>query len=154
MDARCRVRPADARDLAAIAEIERVSFSDPWSPAQLASSLAVVATFLVAMLDGELAGYVIAQHAADQAEILNLGVAPAARRRGVGRALVRAAVARLRALAVRSIHLEVRESNRAAQQLYESERFVAVGRRRRYYRRPEEDAVVLRAVILSDGGDA
>src|SRR5262245_33917777 len=94
-DAHCRVRPADARDLSAIAAIERVAFSDPWSPTQLASSLAVVGTFLVAELDGEIAGYLIAQHAADEAEILNLGVATAARRRGVGRALVRAAVSRL-----------------------------------------------------------
>ena len=113
-----------------------------------------MSTFLVAARPDGVVGYVIAQHAADQAEILNLGVATAMRRAGVGRALVRAALARLGAIGVRSVHLEVRESNDAARRLYQSEGFAAVGRRAGYYRRPEEDAVVLRAVILSGEGDA
>jgi ribosomal protein S18 acetylase RimI-like enzyme len=52
--------------------------------------------------------------------------------------------------------LEVRASNAAARALYASAGFVAVGRRARYYRDPDEDAVVMRwradAVGLPDVG--
>ncbi len=111
--------------------------------------------FLVAVADGgDLAGYAVAHAAADEGEILNLGVAPAHRRRGVGRQLVRAMMEMLAALAVRAVYLEVRESNVAARELYERLGFQERGRRSRYYRRPVEDAILLRAAISAETGDA
>jgi ribosomal-protein-alanine N-acetyltransferase len=110
--------------------------------------------FLVAVADGQTAGYVLARHAADEAEILNLGVAPAARRRGVGRALVREGLAALAARGAVQVFLEVRDSNAAARALYAEFGFGEVGRRRGYYRRPVEDAIVLRAAISAAGGRA
>jgi len=92
-------------------------------------------------------GYVIAHHAVDEAEILNLGVSPGWRRVGIGRALINEVIALLRERGISSVFLEVRESNDAAQRLYESLGFTRVGRRRHYYRRPPEDAVVLKARI-------
>jgi ribosomal-protein-alanine N-acetyltransferase len=103
--------------------------------------------FLVAEQGSTILGYVIAQHAVDQAEILNLGVAPGRQREGVGGALAREILARLRTLGVATVFLEVRESNAAARQLYAALGFAQVGRRRDYYRLPLEDAVVLRAAI-------
>lgn len=105
-------------------------------------------------MGGAVIGYVLAHHGADTAEILSLGVAPAARRRGVARALVRAVLARLAALGARTVFLEVRESNAAAQALYATEGFRTSGRRRAYYRRPVEDAIVLKAAISTAEGDA
>lgn len=99
-------------------------------------------------------GYVIAQYAADEGEILNLGVAAPYRRRGLGRALVEQALAELAALGVTGVFLEVRESNRAARRLYEVLGFREVGRRTQYYRRPEEDAVLLRTAISAVEGSA
>ena len=90
----------------------------------------------------------------DQGEILNLGVMLAARRRGVGTALVRRLLDEFARRGVVAAFLEVRESNLAAQQLYESFGFTAVGRRSRYYQRPMEDAVVLRAAISADTASA
>lgn len=84
---------------------------------------------------------------ADQGEILNLGVALQARRRGIGSALVRHILGVFAAAGVREAFLEVRDSNVAAQQLYRRYGFRDVGRRRGYYRRPVEDAVILRAAI-------
>ena len=55
------------------------------------------------------------------------------------------------AAGVRSLYLEVRESNVAARALYDSEGFAAVGRRRGYYRNPLEDALLLRREIGTDG---
>jgi ribosomal-protein-alanine N-acetyltransferase len=103
--------------------------------------------FLVAEQRGAVIGYVIAQHALDEAEILNLGVVPTRQRQGVGRALVQGMLAQLRQGGVATVFLEVRESNTAAQGLYGALGFAHVGRRRDYYRLPTEDAVVLRAVI-------
>lgn len=96
--------------------------------------------------DGVL-GYVIARRMADEGEILNVGVAPSARRRGVGRLLVRKALERLGELGARSVYLEVRESNVAARELYREFGFVEVWRRAKYYQRPVEDAILLKAAI-------
>ena len=134
--------------------IERTAFSDPWSAAQLGECLAGGLDFLVAERGGRVIGYAVAVRAADEAEILNLCVAPAARRAGTGRALVRAMLERVAAHGARAAYLEVRDSNRAAQRLYEGEGFAPVGRRRGYYRRPVEDAIVLRSAILTGRPDA
>lgn len=134
--------------------IERAAFSDPWSAGQLRECLDAGLDFLVAERDGRVVGYVVAVRAADEAEILNLCVAPAARRAGTGRALVRAILRRVAAHGARAAYLEVRDSNHAARRLYEGEGFAPVGRRRDYYRRPVEDAVVLRSAILTDRPDA
>lgn len=117
-------------------------------------SIASGIPFLVAEEAAGVAGYVIAHHAADEGEILNLGVAPRCRRRGIGRALVQAMLARLATRGVRTVFLEVRESNLAARALYQSLGFTAVGQRANYYRRPAESAVVLRTAIPAVGGDA
>jgi ribosomal-protein-alanine N-acetyltransferase len=108
----------------------------------------------VAVEDGRLVGYLLARQAADEAEILNLGVAPAARRRGIGRALVREGLAALAGRGASQVFLEVRASNAAARALYAEFGFGEVGRRREYYRRPVEDAIVLRAAISAAGGRA
>lgn len=84
----------------------------------------------------------------DEAEILNLGVAEAVRRHGIARALVRTLLAQFSAQGVRTVFLEVRESNHPARGLYEAFGFREVGRRARYYQRPVEDAVVLRVEMV------
>jgi [ribosomal protein S18]-alanine N-acetyltransferase len=110
--------------------------------------------FFVAEAGGLVAGYVIAHHAADEGEILNLGVAGAHRRRGLGRALVEHVLVALAARGVRTVYLEVRESNAGARRLYDALGFAEVARRPRYYRRPVEDAVVLCAAVPATGVSA
>jgi [ribosomal protein S18]-alanine N-acetyltransferase len=124
-----------------------VAFSDAWSFGDFAECAAVGVPFLVAVERGSVVGYVIGQTAADEGEILNLGVAPAHRGRGVGHALVERMLALLHERGAQVVYLEVRESNDAARHLYHSLGFREVARRRRYYRRPVEDAVVLRSTL-------
>ncbi len=64
-----------------------------------------------------------------------MGVLPAWRRRGIGRALLDAVVAEAGARGIASIVLEVAADNEAARRLYAALGFVQVGRRPRYYRR-------------------
>ena len=125
-------------------------FTDPWSPGDFAECLAAGMSILVAEQDAALTGYIVGRSVLDEAEILNVGVAPPARRHGVARALVGALLAAFAGVGVRSVFLEVRESNFPARVLYQSFDFHEVGRRPRYYRRPVEDAVILRAGIASD----
>jgi ribosomal-protein-alanine N-acetyltransferase len=83
---------------------------------------------LVAEIENELAGFALYRVVAGEGELLNLAVHPAARRSGVGRALLQEMM-QLADL----WHLEVRESNIAAISLYRSIGFVQAGRRASYY---------------------
>ena len=145
--ARYRIRPARAADVPAVAAIEREVFADPWSANDFQECVAGGVLFSVATAGAVVVGYVVAHHAADEGEILNLGVTHDHRRRGVGHELVRHVLGELACRTVKVAFLEVRESNTAARRLYESLGFVGVGRRRRYYRRPVEDAVILRVTL-------
>lgn len=138
---------ADA-DLRAIAAIERAVFSDPWSEASFAGLLgAPRVRMTVADVDDRVAGYSILMLAPPDADLANLAVAPWARGRGLGRALLEHAIDEARALGVEHVYLEVRPSNARALALYEGVGFRAVGVRRRYYRAPVEDARVLRLEV-------
>jgi ribosomal-protein-alanine N-acetyltransferase len=148
--ARVLIRPAEEADIAVVAEIERTSFTDPWSASSFRSLLSSPSVhFAVAAEPEKTIGYVVMWLAGDEAEIANLGVDAGARRRGVGAALLTHAIATARASSVSVLFLEVRESNVAARELYASRGFAVVGRRKRYYRRPEEDALVLRLDVMT-----
>jgi ribosomal-protein-alanine N-acetyltransferase len=94
--------------------------------------------------DGDVAGFLIARAVAQEAEILNLCVDPSRRRAGNATALLDNAVAALLQLHVKTIFLEVRESNHPAIAFYEKHGFVRNGRRPAYYQNPVEDAVLMK----------
>lgn len=149
------VREARPRDLPAVAAIEQVAFTDPWSPGSFASCVDNPAVlFLVAEDAGAVAGYLVAWFAADEAEVANVAVAPAWRGRGVGARLLDAALGAAARRGTATVYLEVRESNAVARRLYARRGFAEVGRRRRYYQRPTEDALVLARPIVAGGGAA
>lgn len=92
----------------------------------------------VAELCGEVCGFMVSRHVgSDEREVLNIAVAPHARRQGIATAL-------LDFLRDPEVFLEVRESNLTAQTLYTRIGFRAVGRRTGYYDDPAEDALVMR----------
>ena len=140
---------ARKEDVAAISEIERAAFSDPWSARSFRDALEHPAVYFgCARSDaGEVLGYVVAWFVADEGEIANLAVAPAGWGVGIGRALLDAALAEAKQRRIESVYLEVRDSNVRARRLYQSRGFEEVGRRTRYYRRPVEDAIVLRRTL-------
>ena len=93
---------------------------------------------------------VLAQVAADEAEILSIGVTPDWQRKGVGLKLVQGVARAAAKSGARRIFLEVAESNAAALALYRKARFTETGRRKGYYARPgakAEDAIQLGAEI-------
>jgi ribosomal-protein-alanine N-acetyltransferase len=139
------VRRARHEDIPAIVEIEEASFSDPWSPDSFAGYVSGSRHLMFVATDGgAVAGYVVLLLALPDADLANIAVAARSRRKGVGAALVSAALSAARGANVENVYLEVRESNRGAIALYERAGFAPFGRRRRYYRDPTEDAMVLR----------
>lgn len=96
---------------------------------------------------GELLGWAGLMVVADAAEILTVGVVPAAQRRGLARLMLAALYDETRRRGARELFLEVRVDNAAAITLYDSEGFEQVGRRRGYYDHGRVDAVVMRRVL-------
>lgn len=151
------VRRAEERDVPRVLEIERVSFVDPWTGEAFRSSLILPhLRFLVADADpaaggaggaAGVVGYVLAMVMGPEGEIADIAVAPEARGRGVGGVLLDHVTSLVAGEGVRTMYLEVRESNEAARRLYDSRAFRLVGRRRQYYQQPAEDALVLRREI-------
>ncbi len=147
-------RPLVAADVEQVAAIERAAFTDPWPARAFLELLAQphVRAFAVDD-DGRLAGYTLASVAADQGEILNLAVDPGARRRGLGRELLRLLLDMFRHEKVATVFLEVRQSNEAAIRLYRGAGFRPVSTRRRYYRHPTENAVTMTLDLAPDGAE-
>src|SRR5215471_19531568 len=88
------ISPASKDDLSAIAKIERAAFSDPWSERSFREALSQPAIYFVAARSdgGDVLGYVVAWFVADEGQIANLAVSPAGWGRGIGRALLTAAL--------------------------------------------------------------
>lgn len=139
------LEPATAAHAAPLALIHVAAFppGQQWGADAIALQLGLPGAFGLVSAAG---GFILARVAADEAEILTLAVAPAARRRGLGRALVGAALAGAAARGAASLFLEVAETNVPALALYAQCGFGAVGRRRGYYG-GSVDALVLRAAI-------
>ena len=130
--------------VAAVAELEKLCFADPWSEKSIASELNnPLALWLVAVEDGSLCGYIGSQSVMGESDMMNVAVHPDHRRKGVGEMLV---LALCEALSKEnaSLALEVRASNAPAIALYEKLGFAQVGLRKNYYRNPKEDACILR----------
>ena len=148
MDAPWRIRRAAVADAERLLPIERRCFSDPWSVVAFEEILgSPLGLGCVAERGDEITGYLVARAVAGEGEILNLAVAPEARRKGLGGRLLEAGIGALAAAGAHAVFLEVREQNVAAQQLYQRRGFRPVGLRARYYRNPVEDAIVLRLAL-------
>ncbi len=98
---------------------------------------------LVSEVEGEITGFLAGRQVGDEAEILNLGVRTARRRRGEGTALLMAALDKFRLRGVSRVFLEVRESNEGGIAFYAKHGFSKTGLRPAYYRDPLEAAVLM-----------
>ena len=130
-------RPAGEPDLEAIAAIqESAPEASQWKVRDYLGY-----DCLVAQRCGTVVGFAVSRRVAEgEWELLNLVVAPDARRSGVGRALLNA----LTAGRTGTMFLEVRESNAAARQFYEDYGFEVVTTRLRYYDNPADSAIVMK----------
>ena len=143
------IRKMKIDDAPAIAELEKLCFSDPWSEKSIASeAINPLSYWLVAEVDGDIAGYVGSQTVLDMADMMNIAVSPTYRLQGIGQALVNALTDYLQDNGVVALLLEVRVSNAQAIALYEKLGFEKVGRRLKYYHNPREDALIMRKELV------
>jgi [ribosomal protein S18]-alanine N-acetyltransferase len=136
------------RHIDALMPYEREMFgSEAWSRSGYRAELADVRHrhYIAAENgDGALLGWAGVRVVADTAEILTVGVVPAARRKGIARRMLDALLAEAARRGAREAFLEVRVDNVAALALYAGEGFAQVGIRRGYYDGGRVDAVTLR----------
>lgn len=138
-----------ARHVDEIHAIEKASFTLPWARAAFLEVLASPSFEGTALVDaaGAVLGYAVTCEVAEEFQLLNIAVAPAARGKGAGAKLLaelhRAAAARGRTEAF----LEVRAGNAAAIALYARFGYVPYMRRPKYYPDTQEDAILMRATL-------
>ena len=138
------LREMTIADAPAVAAIEGSLNDEPWSESLFRGEFDVDPTsrhWLVAELDGELVGFGGMMYAASTAHLMNLGVSPTLRRRGVARALCISLFAEARRRGAADLTLEVRASNAGAAALYEQLGMTSVGTRPGYYG-DGEDALI------------
>jgi len=140
----CRLRPMEADDLDRICRIEGESFSNPWPRESFLGDLrSSYARCTVALIGDLVVGYAIGWFVLDELHVLNLAVDPEHRQQGVGRDLLQDLLGAARRRGCRYAALELRSTNRQACRLYQEHGFRPVAVRKKYYRRPTEDAVVM-----------
>jgi ribosomal-protein-alanine N-acetyltransferase len=141
------IRTMTSADLDDVLLIEQASFRTPWKREHFESELTGGYSFpFVAELDGRVVGYVCLTSLFEEAQILDIAVAPGQRERGVARALMDHACAVAREKLAEVLALEVRASSAAAIGLYQRSGFRQVGIRTNYYD-SSEDALLMEKTL-------
>lgn len=131
-------------DLDALEEIERASFSDPWTRQMLEETLDNPLCVCAGMkCAGRLVGYASMYHILSEGQILSIAVLPEYRRQGIAGALYSAFLKYAKDNQIENFYLEVRASNKAAISFYTKLGFKPTGIRKSYYSSPTEDAVLM-----------
>lgn len=127
-----------------IAEIERQSFSKPWSEKMIEAELTnSTAIFFVAEADNKAVGYIGVHVVCDEGYIANLAVLNEYRKQSVGKTLLDTAIGMAEGMGLKFLSLEVRPSNKIAVDLYKSRDFKVAGRRKNFYTEPKEDGLIM-----------
>ncbi len=138
------IRRMTEADLPQVCAIENESFSDPWGEEDFRDSLSDPKNgYLVAVIDGTVAGYCGCWGVAEEGDIYNVAVKKEFRRQHVGETLLKTLITEFQSRGITSFTLEVRASNEPAIRLYESLGFQSAGIRKNFYSKPKEDAVIM-----------
>lgn len=137
-------------DVNTVSNIEQRVHYHPWSKKLLADAVTAYQAWLLTA-DQQLLGYGMIKVIANEAELLNIAIAPSYQGKGLGKVLLTKLMKEAVKLGASECFLEVRESNHSAYALYEAFGFNEVGRRPNYYPAPKghEDALIM-ALLLDD----
>lgn len=139
------IRAAEEMDIKPMADLDIICFAEPWSEEAFRGEIMENdrAFYIVAEIDGRLAGYAGLWAIVDEGHITNVAVAPEYRRKGIGRAIVATLIDVAEENGLNSFTLEVRESNLPAQALYSEFKFKPAGIRKGYYLDNGENAIIM-----------
>ena len=140
-----RIRKMVEADLPAVLALDKMSFSLPWPERSFRFEVKgnPAARCWVAEMDGEIAAMIVAWLFVDEVHIANLATHPDFRRQGIARELLKHTLRYTYDEGAVSSFLEVRESNHAAQEMYRKLGYEITGRRKRYYKDNDEDAILM-----------
>jgi len=139
-----KLRDMEVADVKVVSQLENRCFPTPWSEQMIYEDLVSNhrAHFYVAEKDDSVVGYVGIWKAMEKVHITTIAVDSSTRRQGIATALVETVIDK-HAESDRPVTLEVRPSNTAALELYESLGFELSGRRKNYYSDNQEDALIM-----------
>ncbi len=140
-----RIAPLQKNQLDAVMAVEKSAYPIPWTYGAFYDCLIAKYDCHGLWRDEQLLGYFVAQLIVDEFHILNICVHPAEQGKGWGQYLLKTVISLAQARGLRRVLLEVRVSNRRAQQLYQHAGFVEIGRRKKYYPALDgrEDGIVM-----------
>jgi ribosomal-protein-alanine N-acetyltransferase len=132
-------------DIPAVSELDQISFSLPWPERSFRFEVTSnnAARCWVAELDGRIVGMIIGWLFVDEIHIANVATHPDFRRQGIAQKLLTYALRYTADEGAVTSFLEVRESNLAAQAMYRKFGYENTGRRKRYYKDNDEDAILM-----------
>lgn len=138
------IRDMSKADLEEVYQIEKESFQDPWSKNSFIEAISNKNNiYLVAIVDGLIAGYCGCYGVAGEGYIYNVAVGKNYRRQGIGFRLLQDLIEAAKSRGIKSLTLEVRKSNLPAIKLYKKLGFVEAGIRKDFYTKPLEDAIIM-----------
>ncbi len=142
------IRRMTANDIEQVVKIEQECFTTPWSYNSFDESLSKpYAVFFVAIksdsYNENIAGYIGIYHIGDECDITNVAVKGVYRKMGIAKKLLTSVNEYAQSHGVRSINLEVRESNTPALKLYELMQYENIGIRKNFYEKPMENAIIM-----------
>lgn len=139
------IRRMTLDDLAQVVAIDKASFSLPWPERSFRFEIAdnSASRAWVAEEDGKVVGAIVAWLLVDEAHIATIATHLDFRRQGIASKLLSHALRMMMNEGALTSVLEVRESNRAAQEMYRKFGFEETGRRPRYYKDNSEDAILM-----------
>jgi [ribosomal protein S18]-alanine N-acetyltransferase len=141
-----RIEPMRRRHVPAVARLEKLVSTNPWSADLFRGELAlpeVQRAYRVARSGGRLVGYGGLMFVVDEAHVTTLSVHPDVQGQGIGTRLLAAQVREALDRGTQALTLEVRASNEAAKALYRRFGFAPAGVRRNYYAEVGEDALIM-----------
>lgn len=138
------IRPMRERDIPEIGNIERLCFPSPWTSQLFALELKRegFAYYWIIELKDKVVGYAGYWKIQDEAHIVTFAIHPLYRGRGLGKILLDYILKDIQNRGIKKVTLEVRESNKVAQRLYEKFGFKKIAIRPRYYQDKNEDAFI------------
>jgi ribosomal-protein-alanine N-acetyltransferase len=145
------IRKMTLEDVPAVVDLDQKSFSLPWPERSFRFEVTdnPASRCWVAELDGNVVGMIVVWLLVDEAHVATLATHPDFRRQGVAKQMLAHALLQLLEEGARSSFLEVRASNVAAQEMYRKFGYADAGRRRRYYKDNDEDAILMNLAPLN-----
>lgn len=139
------IREMNVDDIDDVLEVEKVSFSTPWSKESFIQEVKEnkLARYIIAQVDEKVVAYGGMWLILDEAHITNVAVATGFRNMGIGQMIIDGLINICNELIINHMTLEVRKSNYPAIKLYKNNGFVEIGTRPGYYADTKEDAIIM-----------